>query len=155
MKRINTSQPCEKRFQYSKLLVLASCAIFITTLIYCLLRDFSCVYDASVYITAISITGGVFGSSIVWYEKKAQAENVSKMQLQHIKDIAEIELDIYSRKVRLQKELGILGLPDIGMDDENVFHVDEHMSEAIDRDHNYLNTKLDDSTSEPEIQVYG
>lgn len=145
----------DRWLQYSKIIVFASGALFVATLAFCLTRDFSGIYDTSLYVVSVTVTGGVFGSAIIWYEKKSQAENVSKMQLQHVKDIAEIELDIYERKVRFQKELGILGKPDIGMDDENLFHVDEQLNEAIGKDTNYLDAKMDDSTSEPEMQSYG
>ncbi len=151
----NTGRAEEKRFQYSKIIVFVSGAIFIATLFFCLTRDYSSIYDASLHVAAVTVTGGVFGSAIVWYEKKAQAENISKMQLQHVKDVAEIEFNIYERKVRLQKELGILGKPDIGMDDEGMMHVDEQLGEAISKDQNYLDARMDDSTSEPEIQAYG
>lgn len=145
----------ERWLQYSKIIVFVSGAFFVATLAYCLTRDLSSVYDVSLYVTGITVTGSVFGSAIIWYEKKSQAENVSKIQLQHVKDIAEVEFGIYERKVRLQKELGIIGQPDIGMDDTNQFHVDEQLDEAINRDSNYLGAKLDDSTSDPDLQSYG
>lgn len=145
----------EKWFQYSKIIVFVTGAIFFITLFFCLTRDFENVYDATVYVTAVTVTGGVFGSAIIWYEKKAQAENVSKIQIQHVKDTAEIEFNIYERKVRLQKELGILGKPDIGMDEENMMHADESLNNAITRDQNYLESKMDDSVSDPEMQAYG
>jgi len=140
--------------QYSKVLVLITGLVFAVSLAFCLTRDISNVYDVSLYTVAITVTGGVFGSAIIWYEKKAQAENVSKIQLQHIKDVAKVEFDVYEKKVRLQKELGIIGAPEVGMDDGGDFHVDEQMMEAVEQDGNFLNEKKNDAISEPEIQTH-
>lgn len=139
-----------KNVQYSKLLVFFTGTLFLLSLIYCITRDISSVYDTSLYTAAITITGGVFGSAIIWYEKKAQAENVSKIQLQHIKDTAKIEFSMYEKKLRLQQELGILGEADSEAD----FSIEEQANEAVESDSSYLSEKLNDATSEPEIQTY-
>lgn len=145
----------EKWFQFSKLIVLVSGVIFIGTLVICISKDLSSLYDSSMYLGAITVTGGVFGSAIVWYEKKSQAENVAKIQLQHIKDLSEIEFNVYERKVRLQKELHILGQPDIPMDPEGVSHVDEALEAVINRSLTHLDTSMEEATSAPEMQAYG
>lgn len=141
--------------QFSKLIIIISALVFVGTLIYCITRDLSSLYDSSLYVGAITITGGVFGSAIVWYEKKSQAENVAKIQLQHIKDLAEIELDIYQRKVKFQKSIGVYGKPDVPMDVENMTHVDEAMESMIASSLTKLDTAMDEATSSDEMQAYG
>jgi len=144
----------KKRPQYSKILVLVTGIIFLICLWYCLTRDASNVYDMSLYTGAVTITGGVFGSAIIWYEKKSQAENVSKIKLQHVKDVAKIEFNLYEKKIRLQKELGIIGETDTDAGDDGDSYIDDQLGKAVEQDGSYLDDKESDATSEPEIQTY-
>lgn len=140
----------DKRFQYSKMLVFVTGIMFIVSLAYCLTRDISDLSDATLYTVAITVTGGVFGSAIIWYEKKSQAENVSKIQMQRVKDVARVEFEVYEKKVRLKKELGILDTDDCGED----FHIDEQINAAVETADTFLNDKMQDAVSEPEIETY-
>jgi len=144
----------KREWQYSKAIVAITGVVFVCVLIFCFTRNIDSVYDLSLYTATVTVTGGVFGSALVWYEKKSQAENVSKIQLQHIKDTAKLEYAIYEKKLRLKKELGILCQSDIGMDDNGDFHIDEQVDGAVDRDSEYLSEKMNDATSDPEIQTY-
>lgn len=150
----NWKKWADKWLQYSKLIVIVSGIVFISILVYCLSVDYSTVLDVSIYSVAITITGGIFGSSIVWYEKKAQVENVAKIQLRHIKEVSKVEFETYEKKVRLQKELGILDAPDVPMDEEDNFSVDDTMGDAVDRDLDFLDSIRDSAEEEPELQSY-
>lgn len=139
----------DKKFQYSKMLVFVTGIIFVLSLAYCLTKDISNVSDLTIYTVAITVTGGVFSSAIIWYEKKSQAENVSKIQMQQIKDVAKVEFEVYEKKVRLQKEMGI-----IESDDCDDFHIDNQVDATIDTAESFLKDKMCDAVSEPEIKSY-
>lgn len=125
--------------------------VFIATLLHCLSVDLSALYDTAVYVTAISVTGAVFGSTLVWYAKKAQAENVSRIKIEHVKETAKVEWELWQKKVRLQKELGLNVPLDEGMEE---FHVDEELDNAVSKDSEYLDGQMDGSTADPELESY-
>lgn len=142
----------KKWFQCSKVLCYVSGVVFISTLVRCLSADLSALYDTAVYVTAISVTGAVFGSTLVWYAKKAQAENVARIKIQHVKEVAKVEFALWKKKVHLQKELGLIGTP---LDDTmEEFHVDEEFDDAVSKDSEYLNTQLETSVTDPELENY-
>lgn len=146
----------DKRYikpQFSKILVFVSGAIFVLAVIWCLFGNVASLYDTSLQVTIITVCGGIFGSAIIWYEKKAQAENVSKIKLQHVKEISQLEFDTYEKKLRLQQELGILG-SSTETDDGCDFHVDEMYDDAVNSDNMYVDSKMDDATTDPDIQNY-
>lgn len=125
--------------------------VFIATLFHCLNVDLSALYDTAVYVTAISVTGAVFGSTLVWYAKKAQAENVSRIKIEHVKETAKVEWELWQKKVRLQKELGLNVPLDEGMEE---FHVDEELDNAVSKDNEYLDGQMDGSAADPELESY-
>ena len=51
----------EPRFQFSKFLTLGSLYLFIWALLKGFTTDFTVIYDTTVYVTAITISGGIFG----------------------------------------------------------------------------------------------
>lgn len=125
--------------------------VFIATLFHCLNVDLSALYDTAVYVTAISVTGAVFGSTLVWYAKKAQAENVSRIKIEHVKETAKVEWELWQKKVQLQKELGLNVPLDEGMEE---FHVDEELDNAVSKDNEYLDGQMDGSAADPELESY-
>lgn len=124
--------------------------VFISTLVRCLSADLSALYDTAVYVTAISVTGAVFGSTLVWYAKKAQAENVSRIKIEHVKETAKVEWDLWQKKAKLQKKLGLDG----SVNDMEEFHVDEELDAAVAKDGEYLDGQMDSSTADPELESY-
>lgn len=101
-------------------------------------------------MTAISVTGAVFGSTLVWYAKKAQAENVSRIKIEHVKETAKVEWDLWQKKAKLQKKLGLDG----SVNDMEEFHVDEELDAAVAKDGEYLDGQMDSSTADPELESY-
>lgn len=144
-------QWAEKWLQYSKILVVVTGIIFICTLVFCLTRETNSYYDTTIYAACITAAAGVFGSALIWYEKKSQAENVSKIKIQHVKDIAEIEIANYEKKLELKKKYGVLNRPE---DDGEGGYLHNQLVEAITEDDTFLDGKMDDATAEPEMQSY-
>lgn len=140
----------KKWLQCSKVLCYVSGVVFIATLAHCLSVDLSALYDTAVYVTAISVTGAVFGSTLVWYAKKAQAENVSRIKIEHVKETAKVEWDLWQKKAKLQKKLGLDG----SVNDMEEFHVDEELDAAVAKDGEYLDGQMDSSTADPELESY-
>lgn len=140
----------KKWFQCSKVLCYVSGVVFITTLVRCLSVDLNALYDTAVYVTAISVTGAVFGSTLVWYAKKAQAENVSKIKIEHVKETAKVEWDLWQKKAKLQKRLDL----DETADDMEEFHADEELDAAVSDDGEYLDGQMDGCTADPELESY-
>lgn len=142
----------KKWFQCSKVLCYVAGVVFCITLAYCLRINANDIYDMTMFATAISVTGAVFGSTLVWYAKKAQAENVARIKIQHVKEVAKVEFALWKKKVYLQKELGLIGTP---LDDTmEEFHVDEEFDDAVSKDSEYLNTQLETSAADPELENY-
>lgn len=71
-----------KKIQYSKLLPLFTGIIFACCLLKVFTMDFSNYVDLTAYATAITVSGSIFGTTIVWYMKKAQVENNVKLKIE-------------------------------------------------------------------------
>ena len=90
---------------YSKKLPIITGIIFAFTVVFCLL--FANYEMTTVYVTAITATGGCFTGVLVRYMSKAQAENVYKLDIASYKDKSEVELTQLEKIVELQKKYGI------------------------------------------------
>lgn len=137
----------EKKFQFSKMIVFFAGIIFILTLGFCLYAMLNAELDVTMGVGAISTTGCIFLSSIVWYMKKSQPENVIKLKYSYTERIMALQYEYYEKKLRLQKELGISD------EEEMNFMVDDLCDESIDSDMAYLEEKFDESAADPEIQM--
>lgn len=71
----------DKRLQYSKILPIVTGLIFIAVLIKGLSIDLDTMTDTAVFVTAITVSGGIFGATLKYYMNKSQAENVYKLKL--------------------------------------------------------------------------
>lgn len=63
--------------------------------------------NASVSVSIISISGGIFGSSIIWYLKKAQVENSFKLRCMQFEKASEQRLKFIEGTLELQKKYNI------------------------------------------------
>ena len=86
---------------YSKKLPIVTGIIFIFVVIFCLLHP-SNYESATVYVTAITASGGVFAGNVIYYNKKSMVENVAKIDMSCYSKKAKIELDTLERKLQLQ-----------------------------------------------------
>lgn len=82
----------EPKVQFSKFLTVGSLLLFIWSLMQGFKMDFAQMYDTTVYVTAITISGGIFGVCLKAYMSKAKAENIYKIQKTMYEDIMDIKL---------------------------------------------------------------
>lgn len=95
------------KIQFSKLLTIGSLLLFVWTLFKGLYIDYTSVYDTTVYVTAITISGGIFGVCLKSYMSKSKAENIYKVQKTMYEDIMGIKLKYNEQMMQLIKEYQI------------------------------------------------
>lgn len=66
--------------QYSKALPIVTCLIFIACLAFGFYLQKNNVMDTTYAVTAVTVSGGIFGTTVLWYMKKAQSENNIKLR---------------------------------------------------------------------------
>lgn len=94
----------DKQWSFSKSVVAGTTVIFITVLIACLMRPYDG-YDAStVPVAALTAAGSAWLTSIVWYLKKAQAENIPKIKTAYFEDTMRIRLKYNERMMQLKQK---------------------------------------------------
>lgn len=97
----------EPRFQFSKLLTIGSLVLFIWTLSKGLYVDFTEVFDTTIYVTAITISGGIFGVCLKSYMSKSKAENIYKIQKTMYEDIMDIKLHYNEEMMKLISQYNV------------------------------------------------
>ena len=68
----------EPKIQFSKFLTFGSLLLFIWSLLQGFTTDFTQVYDTTIYVTAITISGGIFGVCLKSYILDHSALNSAK-----------------------------------------------------------------------------
>lgn len=97
----------EPRFQFSKLLTIGSLVLFIWTLSKGLYIDFTEVFDTTIYVTAITISGGIFGVCLKSYMSKSKAENIYKIQKTMYEDVMNIKLHYNEEMMKLISQYNV------------------------------------------------
>ena len=82
----------KNKIQFSKMLTILSFMMFVWTLYSGFSASFNQLYDISVYVTAITVSGGIFGVCLKSYMSKSKAENIYKVQKTMYEDIMDIKL---------------------------------------------------------------
>ena len=72
----------KQKMQYSKLLPVFTGIVFVCCLFRAFTVDFSNYVDLTVYATSITVSGGIWGTTVVGYMKKAQVENNVKLKIE-------------------------------------------------------------------------
>ena len=93
-----------KKVRYSKKVVIFTSALFLGTLIFCLTRDYTSFVDVSIYASALTITGGIMGTSVLWYMKKTQAEHVTSTQSLMYENVMKMRLEYNKQMMELKKK---------------------------------------------------
>lgn len=133
-----------KKVRYSKKLVVFTSALFLGTLIFCLTRDYTSFVDVTIYASALTITGGIMGTSVLWYMKKTQAEHITSTQSDMYENVMRMRLEYNKEMMKLKKQYKMEDIEveqiemESPMDDfsESVMsnmeaNVSQHMNEAI------------------------
>ena len=142
----------EPKIQFSKLLTIGSLLLFVWTLLKGLYIDYTSVYDTTVYVTAITISGGIFGVCLKAYMSKSKAENIYKVQKTMYEDIMDIKLKYNQQMMKLIQEYQI-SQDEIDMNDmsnpisEGVDNIISDMKENV-------NNHLYDTKTQDEIETF-
>ena len=142
----------EKKLQYSKLLPIVTFVIFVVCLYKGYTADFSTMLDTSFYVTAITLSGGIFGSSIVWYMKKSQSENTVKLKTELYK-VASQERLHYNEQMIIMKNKYMLSDEEM-MEIENDSPMDDFETNALSDIEATINDAQSDADSSVELQTY-
>ena len=146
----------EKKLTYSKLIVLITAIIFVV----CLLLSFyafltstvDTAIDTTVLVTAITVSGSIFGSNLCWYSKKAAGENNYKLRIALYKDSTETRLKYNEEMMKLMKEYDI-SEEDIEKINDSA-DIDDMMDNALNDTVNNLDENRDDCSSLNEMQNF-
>jgi hypothetical protein len=142
----------EPKIQFSKLLTIGSLLLFVWTLLKGLYIDYTSVYDTTVYVTAITISGGIFGVCLKAYMSKSKAENIYKVQKTMYEDIMDIKLKYNQQMMKLIQEYQI-SQDEIDMNDMSN-PISEGVDSIISDMKENVNNHLYDTKTEDEIETF-
>ena len=94
----------KEKFQYSKLLPIITGIIFVGCLYHVFSINLENYVDLTVMATSITVSGGIFGSTILGYVKKAQSENNVKLKIEMYKVASSERLKYNERMMILKKK---------------------------------------------------
>lgn len=142
----------EPKIQFSKFLTFGSLLLFIWSLLQGFITNFTQVYDTTVYVTAITISGGIFGVCLKSYMSKSKAENIYKIQRTMYEDIMNIKLSYNESMMKLIKQYQ-LTQDDIDMND-NISPINNGIDDVLNDMKENINNHLYDTKTEDEIENY-
>lgn len=123
----------EKTFTTSKIYVMVTGIIFLFVLFFVmylyLSNKIDNTFDTAAIVTMITVTGGIFGSTLVWYSKKAASENHYKLRMALYRDASVTRLNFNEAMLKLKKEYDVTD-EDIEAI-ENQGDMDEMMDSAL------------------------
>ena len=118
------------KVQYSKILPCITLIVFIGCLICGFTADFTTMVDVSFYVTSATISGTAFVTSIVFYYRKAQAENSIKLKTSLYETSCEMRLKYNAEMMKLQHQFNMTNDEVRDMEEGSV--MDEFEQEALD-----------------------
>ena len=142
----------KKKIQYSKLLPIITVVIFVVCLYKGYTADFSTMLDVSFYVTAITLSGGVFGTCLVGDLKKSQAENAVKLKTELYR-VASDERYKYNEKMVILKSKYMLSDEELA-EIESDSPMADFETNALSDVENFINDTQADADSSIELQTY-
>ena len=118
------------RHIYSKMLPIVTGVIFVMVLVFSFCAKPETAVDASIYVTAISIAGGIWGSSIIWYSKKRTRETAYELRIKLYHESVKSRLYFNKEMIKLMSKYHLTE-NDLAKID-NWGETDEMMQSAID-----------------------
>ena len=98
----------EKKFTYSKIQVLITGIIFLSSVLFVaylyISGKITDAFDTTAIVTMITVSGAIFGSNLCWYSKKAASENQYKLRMSLFADSAKVRLDYNEKMMVLMKK---------------------------------------------------
>lgn len=138
---------------YSRMLPMLTGAVFIYVLwkaFHIHIEDF---VDASIYVTAITSSAAIWGSSIIWYSKKRLSENAFLLRMQLYKESSKQRLWFNRKMVELMEEYR---LDENDMMRLNEFgEIDDMMNNAMNDVIQVVDTSQAEADQPDEIQNFG
>ena len=142
----------KNKVQFSKILTILSFIMFVWTLYCGFSASFNQLYDISVYVTAITVSGGIFGVCLKSYMSKSKAENIYKVQKTMYEDIMDIKLYYNEEMMKLIQKYN-LNQEDINMAD-NTSYIDNGIDNIVGDMQESINNHLYDTKTEDDIENY-
>lgn len=142
----------EKKFQYSKLLPIITGIIFIGCLYHIFSIELENYVDLTVMTTSVTVSGGIFGSTILGYVKKSQSENNAKLKIELYK-VASSERLKYNEQMMILKKKYEFSDEQV-TDLENDSPMDDFSEKALSSIEDTLSMAESDAESPVEIQNY-
>lgn len=140
----------EPKVQFSKLLTIGSLILFVWTLLRGFHTDYTQMFDTTVYVTAITISGGIFGVCLKAYMSKAKAENIYKVQKTMYEDIMKTKISYNEQMMQLINKYNITQDEIDAVDLTNP--INEGMDGIVSDMKENINNHLYDTKIEDEIE---
>lgn len=138
---------------YSRMLPVLTGAVFIYVLwksFHINIEDF---VDASIYVTAITSSAAIWGSSIIWYSKKRLSENAFLLRMQLYRESSKQRLWFNRKMVELMEEYR---LDENDMMRLNEFgEIDDMMNNAMNDVIQVVDTSQSEADQPNELQNFG
>lgn len=143
-----------KKITTSKICLVTTGFIFVSITIVCLLSIIhsESIFDTTVFVTAITVSGGIFGSNLVWYSKKSASENHYKLRMSMYEDVVNQRLYFNEEMLKLRKKYNVS--EDVMENINNYGEIDEMMDDALCNVKDKLDRDQDDIESPNELQNF-
>lgn len=155
-KEISSMKKHEKKITWSKVFLIITGLIFISTLhitFYMYLsNNISNQYDLATLGICVSVTGAIFGSNLKWYSKKSSSENHYKLRMSLYEDSAKVRLKYNIAMFEAMKKYNMTQA-DIDKVD-TTGDADEMMNNALNSSVEGLNDLQNESESSDEIENF-
>ena len=138
---------------YSKMLPIVTGIIFIFVLVCAFTADPSNAVDASIYVTALSSTAMIWGSSIIWYNKKRSRETAYDLKIKLYKESSEQRLWFNKEMIKLMHKYKITE-NDLAKID-NWGETDEFMQSAIESAVSTTDSAQEEADEPDQLEQFG
>lgn len=142
----------KRKIEFSKIITILSIVLFGIVLYKSFTFSATDYMDTAFIVTAITVTGGICGTCIVWMLKKSQSENVIKIRMGMYEDIKRVELDFNEQMLMLKKKYNVTeeDLSDV-LNDGNI---DDFVNEILQETNSKMIEYDNDANSIIESQNY-
>ena len=146
----------KKNLTWSKIWLLITglifCGILVTSFVSIIIMK-ETVFDTTIFVTSITVSGSIFGSNLCWYSKKATSENHYKLRISMYEDIINDRLYFNEEMMKLKKKYN---MTEEDVDDiDNSGEIDELMDDEFNDMHNKMDEDRDIAETENEIEEFG
>lgn len=138
--------------EYSKKIPIVTGIIFFFCLAMSFVSPMNTVVDASIGVAAITVSGSIFGTSLVWVLKKFAMENAFILKLEIFKQSSKERLKYNEAMIKLMKKYHMTR-EDIEDIEEGSF-MDEMNEESLDSLQETVNSSIETATEEIELQSF-